>query len=378
VTDKDTATGLPDLAAALAQLQGLERIREATGETPAYLVGGAVRDLLLGSTDRADIDVVVEGDVGPIADALGGEARSHERFGTATVTAGELVADLATARAESYGRPGALPEVRPAKLADDLARRDFTVNAMAIPLRDEPQLIDPHGGRADLERRTLRVLHERSFIDDPTRALRAARYAARLGFELDPATEELLREVDLGTVSEDRREAELYKLAAERRARSGFDLLDEWGLLSLSEGAGELVDVVAELLSTAPWDGVTQQSAAVIAVVRGEAGSAPRLASRSPSSPSEGVDLARGASGVELVIARALGARWLDDYVSEWRHVGLEITGADLLAAGVSEGPALGRGLEAALAGKLDGEVVGREAELRAALEAAREGPGPT
>jgi tRNA nucleotidyltransferase (CCA-adding enzyme) len=378
VTDKDTAAGLPDLAAALARLHGLERIRKAAGETPAYLVGGAVRDLLLGSTDRADIDVVVEGDIGPILDALGGEARSHERFGTATVTAGELVADLATARAESYARPGALPEIWPAKLADDLARRDFTVNAMAIPLRDEPQLIDPHGGRADLERRMLRALHERSFVDDPTRALRAARYAARLGFELDSGTEELLRDVDLGTVSEDRREAELYKLAAEPRARLGFELLDEWGLLSLSEGAGELIDVVADLLSTAPWDGVTQQSAAVMAVVRGEAGSAPRLAARTPSSASEGVDLARGASGVELVIARALGARWLDDYVSEWRHVGLEITGADLLAAGVSEGPALGRGLEAALAGKLDGEVVGREAELRTALEAAREGLGPT
>jgi tRNA nucleotidyltransferase (CCA-adding enzyme) len=378
VTDEDTAADLPDLARALTQLHGLERIREAAGDTPAYLVGGAVRDLLLGSTDRADIDVVVEGDVGPIVDALGGEARSHERFGTATVTAGELVADLATARAESYARPGALPEVRPATLADDLARRDFTVNAMAIPLRDEPQLIDPHNGRADLERRMLRVLNERSFIDDPTRALRAARYAARLEFELDPGTEELLRDVDLGTVSEDRREAELYKLAAEPRARWGFQLLDAWGLLSLSEGVGELIDVVAELLSTEPWDGVTQQSAAVMAIVRGEAGSAPRLAARTPSSPSEGVDLARGASGVELAIARALGASWLDDYVSEWRHVGLEITGADLLAAGVSEGPALGRGLEAALAGKLDGEIVGREAELRTALEVAREGPGPT
>lgn len=378
MTDKDTAAGLPDLGTALAELHGLERIREAAGETPAYLVGGAVRDLLLGSTDRADIDIVVEGDVGPIVDALGGEAHSHERFGTATLTAGELVADLATARAESYARPGALPEVRPATLADDLARRDFTVNAMAIPLRDEPRLIDPHGGHGDLERRVLRVLHERSFVDDPTRALRAARYATRLGFELDRGTEVLLRDVDLGTVSEDRREAELYKLAAEPRARWGFELLDEWGLLSLNEGAGELIDVVAQLLSSAPWDRVTPQSAAVMAVVRGEAGSAPRLAARTPSSPSEGVELARGASGVELAIARALGAKWLDDYVSEWRHVGLEITGDDLIAAGVAEGPALGRGLEAALAGKLDGEVAGREAELRTALEAARGGPGPT
>src|SRR4051794_33719546 len=189
-------SGSADLEARLATLTGLERIREAAGGTPAYLVGGAVRDLLLGREDRADIDVVVEGDVAAIAAALGGEARSHERFGTATVRVGDLVADLAAARAESYAHPGALPEVRPAALADDLARRDFSVNAMAIPLGGEARLIDPHEGAGDVERRALRVLHGRSFVDDPTRALRAARYAARLGFALDPETEALVRKTD--------------------------------------------------------------------------------------------------------------------------------------------------------------------------------------
>jgi tRNA nucleotidyltransferase (CCA-adding enzyme) len=365
------------LAQILASLEGIERIREAAGDVPAYLVGGAVRDLLLGDR-RVDVDVVVEGDASDVAARLGGESIAHERFGTAKVRAGELVADLAAARSESYPHPGALPEVRPATLADDLARRDFTINAMAIPIQGEPRLIDPHGGREDLERGLLRVLHERSFVDDPTRALRAARYAARLAFDPEAETERLIRETDLGTVSEDRREAELYKLASEPRARRGFELLDEWGLVPLDEQRGDLIDLVADLLSEPPWSEVTQRPAAVLAAARGEVGQAARLASHEPSRPSEGVEMARRASGVELAIARALGAKWLDDYVRDWRHVGLEITGEDLLAAGVPEGPAVGRGLAAALAGKLDGEIHGRDEELAAALEAAREPEGPT
>src|SRR5215216_406156 len=188
------------IAERLAALPGLDRVREAAPGTAVYLVGGAVRDLVLGR-ERADLDLVVEGDPAALGRRLGGEIRTHERFSTATVhlNGGEL--DLATSRSESYARPGALPDVRPAPLADDLARRDFTINAMALPITGEPKLIDPHCGLADLRRGTLRVLHERSFVDDPTRALRAARYAARYGFALEPETERLLRDADLGTVS---------------------------------------------------------------------------------------------------------------------------------------------------------------------------------
>jgi tRNA nucleotidyltransferase (CCA-adding enzyme) len=267
--------------------------------------------------------------------------------------------------------------VRPAALADDLARRDFTINAMAVPLQGAPRLIDPFGGEADLEARRLRILHDRSFVDDPTRAIRAARYAARLGFDLDPTATGLARLADLGTVSEDRREAELQRLASERSPRRGFELLDEWGLFDLHEQGGALIDLVADLLSEEPWSDVTHRPAVVLAAARGEVGRAPRLAALEPASPSEGVDAARGASGVELALARVMGGRWLDSYIGEWRHVGLEITGEDLIAAGVAQGPELGRGLKAALAGKLDGEIAGREAELAAALEAARTGPEP-
>jgi tRNA nucleotidyltransferase (CCA-adding enzyme) len=356
----------------LSALPVVGRVRDAAGGTPVYLVGGAVRDLLLGS-ERTDLDLVVEGDAAALGQRLGGEIRAHERFATAKVNLEGLELDLATARSETYARPGALPEVGPATLAEDLARRDFTVNAMAVPLLGEPELIDPHGGAGDLEAGLLRVLHDRSFIDDPTRALRAARYAARYEFELEPTTAELLRAADLGTVSGDRIEAELRKLAEEPRARQGFELLEAWGLITLAPGAAQLVDTVSELASAPPWSGLVRRGDAVLAAAHGRGlDSARELATTQPESPSRAVEQARGRGPVTLVLARALGAEWLDRYAGEWRHVRLEINGDDLLAAEVPEGPAIGHGLTAAMRAKLDGEVSGRDEELRIALEAAR------
>jgi tRNA nucleotidyltransferase (CCA-adding enzyme) len=349
----------------------LEAVREAAG-APVYLVGGSVRDLLLGRP-RSDVDLVVEGSAAELASALGAEVVEHERFATAKVGLDGHEVDIAAARAETYARPGALPDVEPAAdIAADLGRRDFTINAMAIPLRGEPALIDPYGGRADLEAGLLRVLHDRSFTDDPTRALRAARYAARFGFEPEPETAELLRETDLGTVSAERREAELLRLAAEPGAARGFELLAEWGLVEPRPGGVELAARVAELLGAAPWNGIAPRDRTVLAAALGPAGAEEELAAARPPRPSEAVALARGRDPVELALGRALGAEWLDRYLLEWRSVGLEIDGRDLIAAGVPEGPALGRGLAAALRRKLDGEVSGRETELKAALEAAR------
>ena len=360
----------------LEALPGIERVRAAAAGLPAYLVGGAVRDLLIGR-QRADIDVAVEGEVAELAHRLGGDVRAYERFATATVRADGLEVDLAATRAETYDHPGALPKVRPAPLADDLARRDFTVNAMAVPLAGRPRLIDPHGGLSDLEHGELRILHPGSFADDPTRALRAARYVARYGFSLERETEERLREADLATVSADRVEAELRKLARERQARRGFELLAEWGLLEVEEEAAALIDAVSEVVSDEPWRGMATRDEAVLAAALGrDTERARQLADSAPGRPSQAVDLARGRSGVELALARALSAEWLDRYVSEWRHVRLEIDGGDLLAQGIAEGPAVGRGLAAALRAKLDGEVAGRDEELHAALEAARENSG--
>jgi tRNA nucleotidyltransferase (CCA-adding enzyme) len=361
------------IAERLSALPGLDRVVEAAGETPVYLVGGAVRDLLLGR-ERTDLDIAVEGDAAALGRRLGGEIRTHARFATATVHVDDVELDLATTRSETYPAPGALPAVRPAPLSEDLARRDFTVNAMALPLAGEPELIDPHGGVRDLEGATLRVLHDRSFVDDPTRALRAARYAARYGFTLYAGTETLLRDADLDTVSRDRVEAELRKLAREPRSRRGFELLDDWGLIELDPRSAELIDAVDGVVASEPWAGVVDRDRAVLAAALGRGLDAAReLASAQPASPSGAVELARGHDGVALALARALGADWIDRYVSEWRKVRLSIDGDDLLAAGIPEGAALGRGLAAAMRARLDGETSGAEDELRIALDAARE-----
>ena len=361
------------LAERLPRVPGIAALREALAGERAYLVGGAVRDLLLG-LDHPDLDVAVEGDAVEAARRLGAEPVSHERFATATVQLDGGRVDLATTRAERYPHPGALPEVEPAPLDRDLARRDFTVNAMAVPLAGEPALIDPHGGLDDLSAGVLSVLHPASFVDDPTRALRAARYAARLGFEVDRETFELLTAADLTTVSRERVEAELRRIAAEESAPAAFDLLGRWGLAGIDGGVAARIEALRAVIAQPGWAELVEPADAVFSVAvpdpELEAG-ALRLSSSSPSRPSEGVELARGRSPVELAAARVAGAAWLDDYVRAWRNVSLEITGADLMAAGVPEGPAVGRGLDAALAAKLDGTASGRDAELRVALAAA-------
>jgi tRNA nucleotidyltransferase (CCA-adding enzyme) len=361
------------LAARVEALAGVPELRAAAAAAGvrAHLVGGSVRDLLLGA-HRADLDVVVEGDHMVLARALGGGLRVHDRFGTATVTTAGGPVDVARARAERYEHPGALPQVRPADLRADLERRDFTVNAMAVALGRPGELIDPLGGLEDLRSGTLRALHGESFLDDPTRALRAARYASRLDLDPDRATLAGIREARLDTVSADRVEAELRRLATERRPSRGFELLSRWGLIALAPGADELIEAVAALLAAEPWRGYAGPADAVLAAARDETGSAASLAALDPARPSAAVDAARGHGASELALARAMGAAWLDRYLQNWRHVRLEIGGADLLAAGVPEGPAIGRGLAAALRAKLDGDAASRADELRIALAAAQ------
>jgi tRNA nucleotidyltransferase (CCA-adding enzyme) len=365
---------MTDFAAALRHAHPeLDRVRSEARE-PVYLVGGAVRDLLLGRP-RADVDLVVEGDAAALAERLGGASAEHDRFGTVKVEVEGHELDIASARTETYPEPGALPIVAPAEgIEVDLGRRDFTINAMAVPLDGEPRLIDPHGGREDLERGVLRVLHPRSFEDDPTRALRAARYAARFDFELEPETAALLRRTDLTTVSADRRRAELERLAAEGTACQGFERLGEWGLVDLRENGLELLRAVDDLLQREHWAELVPREEAMLAAALGPPGGEELLASMWPPRPGEGVEVAGGRDPVELILARAMGADWIEQYLTAWRRVELEIGGADLIAAGVPQGPAVGRGLRAARRRKLEGEIAGREAELAAALEAARAG----
>jgi tRNA nucleotidyltransferase (CCA-adding enzyme) len=345
-----------------------------------------VRDLALGRAPR-EIDLVVEGDPEPLIAALGGADVEHERFGTAL--AGGV--DVVRARAESYAEPGALPDVRPGTLDEDLRRRDFTVNAIAVALADATvRAVD--GAVADLDGGVLRVLHDGSFRDDPTRLWRLARYGARLGFEPDDHTRELAREAVAGgalqTVSGPRLGNELRLALAEPDPVAALDRAVALGLLPAGfavahpdealallppgEGRGDLVLLAAccagmdarALLAWLDHVGFPAAERDLVAAASRFVIGAPLRAARTPS------EIARAARGAPLeAIALAGGdnaRRWID----ELRHVGLHISGDDLLAAGVPQGPEVGERLRRALERVLDGEIPAeRESELAAALE---------
>jgi len=374
------AAGLRALPAGAALLDALRH------EPGVHLVGGAVRDLLLGREPR-ELDVVVEGDAVALARALDPAAVVHERFATATVLVDGHAVDLATARQERYPRPGALPEVLPAGMAEDLRRRDVTVNAIALPLAGGPLVAVPDAVE-DLAAGVLRVLHDASFVDDPTRLHRLARYAARLGFEIERRTRSLadaaVRDGALGTVSGPRIGAELRLAAGEPDPLAALGCMAAFGLVP---AAVQPRPVIADALALLPFDGRPDLlvlgawqvgsfaqlgfSAAELAVldrlVRAKelAGDA-----RACGRPSELRFLLDGEPVEAVALAGALGAREpVLAYLEALRHVRLSITGADLLAAGVPEGPEVGRRLRAALAARLDGEAApGRDGELAAAL----------
>jgi tRNA nucleotidyltransferase (CCA-adding enzyme) len=396
----------------IRRLPGMDRLLPALeGLPPMYLVGGAVRDLLRGG-DAVDLDLAVEGDARSVArtlaERLDGTAREHERFGTATVRAPELTFDLATTRTETYDEPGALPRVAEATLAEDLRRRDFTINAMAVALGgdDLGHLYDPHGGLPDLEAGAVRILHPDSFLDDPTRLLRAVRYETRLGFCMDETSERAARaavaEDALSTVSGARVRDELMDLLAEHEAPAAVERLRDLGidraldpaldpdpelvasasLGAVAIGADRGLAALAALIAAAPeqlepWvRGLALEARERDGVLRA-ARTAPEIVGalrEREHVPSELLGLVGGEPPETLALALALGApsepilRWVTDLGS----VRLEIGGDDLLAAGVPEGPAIGRALEETLRRKLDGIVNGREQELQAALELAQ------
>jgi tRNA nucleotidyltransferase (CCA-adding enzyme) len=367
-----------------------------------------VRDLLLGSA-VVDVDLAVEGD-GPrtareLAGRLRGDVVPHERFGTATVRAGALQFDIAATRAETYPQPGALPVVSPAGLDEDLGRRDFAINAMASALQGDKlgQLHDPHGGCRDLDDRVVRILHDRSFIDDPTRLLRAVRYEVRLDFRTDEPTEELAREAArrnaLSTVSGPRIRDELLDLLGEHAAPRGVARLSELGLLeslggglggdpelvaSAKLGAGETgadpaLTALAALLGDAPdseWvESLGLRADERDAVLRA-ARKAPQLArmvrADLPDSAIHALLHCEHPETLALTLAHGAPGGPILRYLADLRGVRLDITGRDLVEAGVPESPALGRALEETLRKKLDGELAGRDDELRFALEVAR------
>ena len=204
-----------------------------------YLVGGVVRDLLLGNSNL-DIDLVVKGDAIALAQQLvekeAGKITAHKRFNTAKIKWHKWSIDMASARSESYAQPGALPTVKPGCLNDDLLRRDFTINAMAVELSPQGygHLIDPYSGQKDLRQGLLRILHAKSFIDDSTRIWRGLRYEQRLGFQLEADTLQLLkRDIPmLDSISGDRIRYELECVLNEQYPEKVIKHAEELGVLA--------------------------------------------------------------------------------------------------------------------------------------------------
>jgi tRNA nucleotidyltransferase (CCA-adding enzyme) len=229
--------------------QLLELVKDISGQAAkrgqrVYLVGGVVRDLLLRdpslrSGPRFDLDLVVEGDAVKLAQQVAETSQAkllaHHRFGTAKLKYENFTLDLATARKETYAKPGVLPAVTPGTFKDDLIRRDFSINAMAISLssNDYGELVDPYQGKTDLEHRLIRILHPGSFSDDATRILRGIRYEQRLGFELETQTAQLLKRdiAMLDKISGDRIRHELEHIFEENQPELVIKRLDDLGVL---------------------------------------------------------------------------------------------------------------------------------------------------
>jgi tRNA nucleotidyltransferase (CCA-adding enzyme) len=352
-----------------------------------HLVGGAVRDLLLERVPR-ELDLVVEGDVDAAAARLDGEVTAHDRFGTARVRAGDCAYDLVRARAETYAHPGALPDVRPGTLDEDLRRRDVTINAIALGLDGTLTAVDD--ALEDLRAGRLRVLHDASFVDDPTRVWRVARYAARLGFEVEERTRALAGAADPTTVSGDRLGAELRLALNEPDPLAALQAARDLNPAYLPEGFDASPRALAAALDLLPDDGRRDllvlaactagmdarallawlDDMGFVAADRDRVAAASRYSTGEPLRAARtNAEIARAARGAPIEAVALAGGENARRWLTELRDVRLDINGDDLLAAGIPEGPEIGARLQRTLDRKLDGELAGREEELAAALD---------
>jgi tRNA nucleotidyltransferase (CCA-adding enzyme) len=368
-----------------------------------FLVGGLVRDLLLGQPVN-DFDVVVEGDAIKFGNSLvgefGGKLTSHPKFHTAVWHLPHVwnqtpdFIDLITARKESYISAGALPNVTPSTIEDDLRRRDFTINAMAIKI-DGSELLDPLEGQTDLEKKLIRILHPNSFIDDPTRIFRALRYEGRYSFKLESGTTRLINDDSIFVI---------MKLSGER-IRNELDLIfDEENSAQMILRAGDLglfnaihpklpmfnpeyvnflnqdpildipmsksslgymfwfMDLMEEeILSIAERLAFSSDLTHSVWAVSQLKRSLPFLSGARPSEWSLALEKLPLSS--IYVIYLVSGEKALLDYLSIWRHVKAHVTGEDLKAHGLTPGPQFGEILTQLRAAWLDGEISSKAEE---------------
>lgn len=385
-----------ELAAALAapRLALLHAVAALAAERglALWLVGGPVRDLLLGRA-ISDLDLVVEGDApalaATVAEKYGGRLTIHTAFATATVLVDDLSLDFVSARRESYPRPAMLPVVAPGTLADDQARRDFTINTLALSLAPATwgDVVDALGGVADMERAVVRVLHAQSFVDDPTRILRAARFAGRLNYTIEPWTLGLMREAVpfIRDTSPARLLNELYLLVREPSPAAALRWLplvgalpaldvtwdDVWGEAAFAEwaqlplGSHKLVVALGLLApGAADWSVRYPVTAAEARMFRHTAA----LATQAPSIVTAPDDAALDAllqpGDAAALWVTALGPHGQDDpalagaithYLHQLRPISTLVDGDDLRRLGLAPGPRFRTLLAAARAAQLRG-----------------------
>lgn len=380
----------------------------AAMDMPCYIVGGFVRDLLLGSPVN-DLDIIVEGDAIQFGESLvkkhGGKLTPHTKFHTAiwhlpssfNIQPSSL--DLITARKETYSNPGALPVVSPSSIEDDLLRRDFTVNAMAIRLDGDHfgELLDPLNGQADLYHRAIRVLHPRSFMDDPTRIFRAIRYEARYSFNLEPSTLDLITPDSLSILSRLSGERIRHELDLIFNEERSFEMIQRAGDLGLfgyihsdlplfNPAYAELLD--ADPILGIPADRVTMGymlwlislleagvqfiswRLAFSSNLEDAVSAAARLSKSLPFlvgfKPSEWTFAIEKLPLLSIyAVYLVTGEHALLDYLSIWRHVKPRTTGEDLKLRGLQPGPHFREILIRLRAAWLDGEVKSFDDELR-------------
>jgi tRNA nucleotidyltransferase (CCA-adding enzyme) len=392
-------------------------------DLPLYLVGGSVRDLMLGRAVQ-DFDLTVEGDAAKLAESVlrsfAGKVIFHSRFGTATWTLDETTfkrlgvpllgasgfppfLDFISARSETYLKPGALPTVKHSTIDDDLRRRDFTINAMALRLdgRFWGQLHDPLGGQSDLEKKHVRALHTRSFVDDPTRMLRAVRYSVRYGFEIEPETLNLINEESravLASLSGERLRHEIDLMFEESDPSTMLQHLGKWNLLApihsalqganfqlpfleiLSAEFGDFtIPNILTLKRTLGWivwlmplsdydvDAISKRLDFPTLLARAARaasallGDIPSLVGKSPSQWTFHLEEMPAISVYAVYLVRKEPA--LREYLVKWRKVKPSVTGDHLKARGLEPGPRYAEILRQLRAAWLDGDVKNEDEE---------------
>ncbi len=401
------------------KLRSIGEVAEGLG-CRAYVVGGFVRDLIL-DRENLDVDIVIEGGDGvafarAYARKVKLRVRTHKRFRTAVLIFPDgFKIDVATARLEYYESPGALPTVEESSLKLDIYRRDFIINTLAVELNPGRfgRLIDFFGGQRDIKERKIRVLHNLSFVEDPTRAFRAVRFSVKFGFEIEPHTRNLIKKAlglgVFGHLSGPRIFEELRSILEEDTAPKAIKGLKDLGLLAvidpgltLDEAREALFERAREVIAwyrllytgeeAAPWLVLflvltdCLKEAGLMAVVRRLSitgrktveiienrrqylKALRRLSRTSPLRPSEVYRILEPLpmEGILYMMAKTSdeGVRkQLSTYITRLRMVSTELTGSDLLALGMEQGPDIGRVLHLLLHRRLDGRISSREEEV--------------